>query len=158
MNNNMQRERVVYALHDGFHNYGYVGTTTVNMKTRWWEHRSRARSGHAAPVYDWIRKIGIDNLQIEKLQDVPAGVDPHLIEVKHIKQLLDDGHPIQNQIGRDGVPHSNADRMKKILSEKKAGKETWIKGKRGLEAGWTDQRKKQQAERFSMLRKQGLVR
>lgn len=151
MNPNMERERVIYALHDGSQKYGYIGTTGVNTKTRWWEHRSRARNGHPAPVYDWIRSIGIDNLQIETLAEVPEGSDPHLIEVKFIKQFLDDGHPIQNQIGRDGVPHSNGDRMKQALSRQRKGKPTWIKGKRGIEAGWTEERRKAQSERFKKM-------
>lgn len=151
MNPNMKRERVVYALHDGRGNYGYIGTTGVNTKTRWWEHRSRARGGHPAPVYDWIRSIGVDNVQIETLCNVPDEIEPHLIEVEFITKFLNDGHPIQNQIGRDGVPHSNGERMKQSLSNQRRGKPTWIKGKRGIEAGWTDERKRAQAERFKKM-------
>jgi len=35
--------------------------------------------------------------------------------------------------------------MKKLVSEKRKGKPTWIKGKKGLEAGWTEERKRRQA-------------
>lgn len=147
----MERERVIYALHDGQGNYGYIGSTGVNTKTRWWEHRSRARSGHAAPVYQWIRSIGIENLKIETVCAIPDGTDPAILEAHHIKKFLDAGHPIQNQISRDGVPNSNGERMKQILSSQRKGKPTWIKGKRGIEAGWTEERKKAQSERFRQL-------
>lgn len=156
MNKNMQRESVIYALHDGQGNFGYIGSTRVNPKTRWWEHRSRARSGHSAPVYVWMRQVGIEKIDIEVLENIPEGIDPHVLEVVHIKQMLELGHPIQNQIGRDGVPHSNNERMKKLLSEKRRGKPTWIKGKSGLEAGWTDERRQSQRERFQKTREKML--
>jgi len=148
MNPNMQREPVVYGLFDPDGNCGYVGTTRVNTTQRWWEHRYRAKKDHPAPVYQWIRSVGLESVKIRKLEDVPEGADAHLLEIKYIKEMLDQGHPVQNQIGRDGKPHSNGDRMKQILSEKKRGKPTWIKGKTGPEAGWTEERKKAQSERM----------
>ena len=146
MNPNMQREPVIYGLYDADGNCGYIGSTKVNPKTRWWEHRSRARKNHSAPVYQWMRSVGIDSVQIKSLCDIPSDIDAAELETKYIKEMLDAGHPIQNQIGRDGKPHSNADRMKQILSEKKRGKPTWIKGKRGADAGWTEERRRRQAE------------
>jgi hypothetical protein len=146
MNQNMQREPVIYALLDNLGRYGYVGSTKVNPKTRWWEHRSRAKNNHPAPVYEWMRSVGIDNVKIEVLERIGFDDDAHLIEVRHIDRLLAEGHPIQNQIGRDGVPYSNASRMRQILSEKRKGRPTWIKGRRGVDAGWTEERKRQQAE------------
>lgn len=151
MNKNMQSESVIYALKDSVGNYGYIGSTRVNAKTRWWEHRSRARQGHAAPVYDWMRKSGIDSIEIEILEHIEPDVNADELEARLIKQFIDDGHPIQNQISRDGIPNSNGSRMKKILSESKKGKPTWIKGKRGIEAGWTEERRRKQAERMRLL-------
>lgn len=150
----MKRERVIYALHDGNKNYGYIGTTGVNTKTRWWEHRSRARSGHSAPVYNWIRQIGVENLQIETICHVQDEADAAALEAEYIKQFIDEGHPIHNQIGRDGIANSNAERMKQMLSEQRRGKPTWIKGKKGIEAGWTEERRLAQQERFRKARSQ----
>ncbi len=148
MNRNMIRETVIYALVDSENRIGYVGSTTVNTKTRYWEHRSRARRGHGAPVYEWIRAVGVDSftyIELEKLDDLN---DVAGVEARWIKKLIDEGHPITNQVARNGVPHSNGDRMKQMLSESRRGKPTWIKGKRGVEAGWTEERKKAQAARF----------
>jgi predicted GIY-YIG superfamily endonuclease len=151
MNNNMERETVIYALVDSDGKIGYVGSTQVNAKTRYWEHRSRARNGHTAPVYEWVRQVGVDSFTYEELEKLQNAEDVALIEAGWIKKLIDEGHPLQNQIARDGVPGSNGERMKQILSESRKGKPTWIKGKRGEEAGWTEERRKQQAERFAEM-------
>ena len=148
MNYNMERQRVIYALVTKTGSIGYIGSTRVNAKTRWWEHRSRARSGHTAPVYDWMRKEGVENIDYVILQELEEHENISVIEAAHIKRLLDEGHPLANQIGRDGKPNSNNDRMKKMLSDQRKGKPTWIKGKRGVEAGWTEERRKLQALRF----------
>jgi len=151
MNYNMERETVIYALVDSDGRIGYVGSTQVNAKTRYWEHRSRARQGHTAPVYDWVREVGIDSFTYVELQKLESSQDVALAEARWIKELIDSGHPLQNQIARDGVPNSNGERMKRILSESRKGKETWIKGKRGEEAGWTEERRRAQAERFAQM-------
>jgi hypothetical protein len=148
MNYNMERQRVIYALVNKDGQIGYIGSTRVNAKTRWWEHRARARSGHTAPVYDWMRENGIDSISYEVLQQVDEAEEIRVIEAAYIKRLIDEGHPLTNQIGRDGVPNSNNDRMKKMLSDQRKGKPTWIKGKRGVEAGWTEERKRLQAKRL----------
>jgi hypothetical protein len=148
MNYNMERETVIYALIDSSQNVGYVGSTTVNTKTRYWEHRSRARSGHKAPVYDWIRSVGIDTFSYIELERFDGDVDVQVAEAAWIKKLIDEGHPLTNQVARDGIPRSNGERMKQILSEQRKGKPTWIKGKKGLDAGWTEERRKLQAVRL----------
>jgi len=151
MNYNMERETVIYALVDSDGRIGYVGSTQVNTKTRYWEHRSRARNGHGAPVYDWVREVGIDSFTYVELEKLDAGADVAKVEARWIKKLIDQGHTLQNQIARDGVPHSNGQRMKDILSNSRKGKPTWIKGKRGEEAGWTEERRQQQAQRFAEM-------
>lgn len=138
----MQRELSIYILKDKVGNVGYVGSTSVNAKTRYWEHRSRARRNHPAPVYDWIRQVGLDDFTYEVIEIVtePGGLEQK--EAEYIKHYVDNNHPVCNQIARDGRPRSNGERMKKLLSEQKRGKPTWIKGKRGEEAGWTEERRR----------------
>lgn len=148
----MERTKVIYALVDPEGNIGYVGSTSVNAKTRYWEHRSRAREMHAAPVYDWIRKVGIDTFSFIELENLGINQDLALVEANWIKKLIEAGHPLQNQIARDGVPYSNGQRMKDMLSENRRGKPTWIKGKRGVAAGWTDERKALVTIRFAEKR------
>lgn len=141
MNKNMTRQPVVYGLRVGG-SFGYVGMTMVNMRTRLWEHRSRARAGHSAPIYDWIRLVGVDAVEVVELDN-----DPNR-EVFWITKLLNEGHPIQNQVSRDGVSNSMSAASRKKIGAPKRGKPTWIKGKTGESAGWTQARREAQSARM----------
>ena len=138
MNKNMTRLPVVYGLRAGDF-FGYVGMTRVNAKTRLWEHRSRARQGHSAPVYDWIRSVGIENLEIEILDSSIEN------ESTWILKLINEGHPIANQQARDGVERSMSAESKERIGAPKRGRDTWIKGLHGEAAGWTAERKMAQS-------------
>jgi hypothetical protein len=142
VNMNKFRDPAVYALHAGDGVFAYVGTTAMNSKNRLWEHIYRARSGHTAPVYEWMRSVGIENVVVV---DLLKESDPQAranAEVKFIADFIAQGFPLTNQISRDGVPGSMSEESKRRIGEKKIGKPTWIKGKRGVEAGWTDERRK----------------
>lgn len=143
MNPRMERRPAVYGLKAG-DEFGYVGSTTVNIRTRLWEHRSRARSGHTAPVYRWMRLVGIENVEIVELA---AGDDLRALEVECLVRLRADGHVLYNQSGVDGREHSMSVRTRRLLGASRRGKPTWIKGKRGVEAGWTEERRRAQSER-----------
>lgn len=127
--------------------YFYVGKTMTNAKTRWWEHRARARAGHGAPVYEYMRKVGVHNCDITVLDTDPV------TEAYWIKRLLDQGHPIQNSLGRDGVPNSHSEESKRKIGEGNAGRRSWIAGRAGDAAGWTDERRIAQSERITGINK-----
>jgi hypothetical protein len=146
MNKNSIREPAVYGL---FHNgrLFYVGQTSTNTQERMWQHSYRARSGHSAPVYEHIRSIGIDNVTIEIIQAVGSSDNAKKIEAEIIKTSIESGLNLKNQIARDGNVDSMSMSAKDKISSKNSGKKTWIAGLRGEEAGWTDDRRKKQAER-----------
>lgn len=152
MNRNMERERVVYGLHAGDGMFGYIGSTEVNAKTRWWEHRSRARAGHNAPVYEWMRESGVDQIDFEIIERVTTDEDVLNAEARVIAQYLMDGHPLANQKALDGVPDSMSEASKRRIGDPKKGKATWIKGKTGLDAGWTPERRAAQSARIAATR------
>ena len=141
MNKNLARQPVVYGLRAGGV-FGYVGMTRVNMKTRLWEHRSRARSGHIAPVYGWMRAVGIDAVEIVELDSNTRN------ETQWIVKLLADGHPLANQKARDGVENSMSAASKERIGAPRRGKDTWIKGRTGEAAGWTEARRAEQSARM----------
>lgn len=130
----------------------YVGSTKKNSKNRLWEHIYRANKGHNAPVYKRMRELGPYNVQVVDLQSTVGVLEVASLEAKLIRQLLDEGHPLTNQLGRDGVPGSMSEEARRHLSEDRKGKPTWIKGKRGLEAGWTEERKRAFGERVRAAR------
>lgn len=99
----------VYALHAGDLKYRYVGTSK-NARGRITEHRSRARRGHAAPVYRWMREVGPENVQIVILESIMDATLLHVIEAEWIAGLIDLGFDLLNEDARDGVPFSKSER------------------------------------------------
>lgn len=139
MNKREPRQPAIYGLRSGGV-FGYVGKTTTNAKTRWWEHRSRAKNGHEAPVYVWMREVGVETVEVVELeQTIPENLEN--LEVVWIAKLMAEGHPLQNQFGLDGKPNSWSPATKEKVGSSRRGKPTWIKGKTGEEAGWTEERR-----------------
>lgn len=147
MNPGETREPVVYALRGG-DGFFYVGHTRQSPRQRLAEHRSRARGGHVAPVYERMRELGIENVQMVRLQDLQPGDDAEALELVWIRHFLQDHQPLTNDMSIDGVLHSNGPSMRGRVSTTKRGRSTWIKGKTGEAAGWTDERRAAQAERI----------
>lgn len=137
---NKFKEPAVYALtHDG--GFFYVGYTSSNTLNRWWQHISRAQNGHDAPVYRWMRDVGIRNVGYQILELVENPSEAGEIEAGWIKTLIDEGHELTNAIARDGTAHSISEEMRSRMGVKMKGKPTWIKGLTGADAGWTEERK-----------------
>ena len=143
----------VYGLTIDGRIFHYVGSTKKNSKNRLWEHIYRANNGHRAPVYEWMRSVGPYNVTVVDIRSTIGMDDVPKLEAQIIKELIENGHPLTNQLGRDGVPGSMSDEARRYLSEDRKGKPTWIKGKRGVEAGWTDERRAEFGKRMSELRR-----
>lgn len=154
VNMNKLRDPSIYALFVREGEYHYIGSTSINAQNRLWEHIHRARSGHDAPVYAWMREVGIENVRFCVLVSESDTEAREKIEAQMICQFIEQGHPLKNRISRDGVVRSMSDESKAIISKKQTGKKTWIYGKRGLDAGWTDERRKAQSERMKSIRSQ----
>lgn len=152
VNVNKRRDPAIYALHSGDHKYFYVGFTMRNSDNRLYQHNYRARIGHPSPVYQRMREIGEGKVYVTNLQLLSGTDDAKAIEASWIRQLLKGGHPIVNELGRDGIPDSMSAAARKRVGDANRGRETWIKGKTGEEAGWTDERRAAAAERAEQLR------
>lgn len=145
VNMNLYKDPAIYGLtFEG--RVFYVGRTGSNALNRWWQHRYRARTGHSAPVYQWMRKVGIDNVGWTVLTRLGPEDDARALESKTIADLLEAGNDLVNEFGLDGRPDSWSPAMRDKYRAQRAGKPTWIKGKRGVDAGWTDERRKRQSE------------
>lgn len=147
-NMNKHLDPCVYALHGDDGQIAYVGSTSKNATNRRWEHVYRARSGHSAPVYEWMREVGIDSVGVVVIAREPDPVLREALEVSSIVQLIEEGHPLVNQMSRDGRPGSMSQETKRRVGTANAGRATWIKGKRGEAAGWTAERRAAQSRRF----------
>ncbi len=150
VNQNHLEEPSIYALvHDG--RFFYVGRTKLNAHNRWWEHRYRARINHPAPVYQKMRELGYEDVTYEILEFLTEDSNPKEREAWWIEELIGRGEPLVNAYGRDGIPDSwSQDQKSKGIPSRK-GKATWIKGKTGIAAGWTPERRQAQAERMRNL-------
>lgn len=153
-NMNTHKDPCVYGLVDPDGRVFYVGSTKVNALNRWWEHRYRARIGHPAPVYARWSEIGLDAVGFEVLESTPEE-NLREREAWWIKNLIDSGLDLVNQFARDGIPDSMSDATKGKLGAARRGKPTWIKGKKGIEAGWTDERRKAASDRQKERMKHG---
>lgn len=148
VNMNKHKEPAIYALYTEPGVYFYIGSTSKNSLNRLWEHNYRARNNHTAPVYQWMRSVGIENVKVVDLISLDGVTNTAELEAVTIANYLSAGHPLTNQIARDGVVGSMSDYSKQAIGVKNSGRPTWIKGKTGIEAGWTDERKAAQSERI----------
>lgn len=145
VNMNKYKNPAVYALkHDG--RIFYVGYTSTNALNRYWQHVSRASSGHTAPVYERMREVGIRDVEYDILEEIGDPGEAANIEARWIKELLASGEPLTNVLGIDGVPNSIPKQMRDGMARGRIGKPTWIKGLTGEDAGWTDVRRSEQAD------------
>lgn len=152
-NMNKHIDACIYALYVNEGEYCYIGSTSKNAQNRLWEHIYRARKGHLAPVYEWMREVNPQNVRFEILLRVADSKERAIQEANLIAKCIQDGHPLRNQISRDGVVGSMSETSRQLLSAAQKGKSTWIAGKKGLEAGWSDERKLLQSVRMKERRR-----
>lgn len=153
VNMNHHEDPAIYGLTAPDGGVFYVGRTSVNALNRWWQHKSRAASGHEAPVYARMREVGIENTSwviVERYGDIPDGISPRDREAWWIAKYIEAGADLVNSNGRDGVPDSWSSQQKERGVPSRKGKLTWIKGLTGEDAGWTDDRREAQSIRTKM--------
>ena len=69
----------------------YIGATKQEMHERWWNHKTNARNpGHHMynyPIYQEMRKVGIDTCRIELIREVAVAnlTEAHKEEQKEIE-------------------------------------------------------------------------
>lgn len=77
---------VVYGFHNGDYNYRYIGQTKQKLAYRVSQHKWRASTGHRLPVYDWIRKYGVENIHVCVIATFDEDTI-HLIDEVEIAQI-----------------------------------------------------------------------
>jgi group I intron endonuclease len=87
---------VIYGLHLGDRRYRYVGLTTKGAKARLSSHRANATRGVSFPVYQWMRKYGNENIQVDILEVADTPEDLDALERKWIRELKEAGHLLLN--------------------------------------------------------------
>lgn len=152
VNMNKYRDPCIYSLVDEAGVPFYIGRTLTNAQNRLWEHNYRAKNGHPAPVYKRMREIGVDRVSYRVLRRLSDSDDARELEAEYIMILLNEGNDLANALGRDGRPDSWSEEQRRRGQPSRKGKPTWIKGKTGVEAGWTDERRARQSETMRLRR------
>lgn len=91
-------EGVVYGLKCHCHpeqGYRYVGVSR-NLKSRMSDHRGQARSGNKRPVYKWMRKHGVQNIDPEVLSWHETPSEMFEAEIRQIRILKGQGARLLN--------------------------------------------------------------
>lgn len=107
---------VIYGLYCECHDeVRYVGQTCVAGNQRWSQHKSNAKTGLAHPVYNWMRKHGIDNIQFRELEIMDEEF-LNCAEVEWIHALREMGFRLLNLntggSGQRGFTHSAKSKLK----------------------------------------------
>jgi hypothetical protein len=99
---------VIYALSTDGSTYRYVGFTGKKIRQRLSMHRWEAKHGNSAPLYDWFREEGPDNVTATVLEKMPTDTPRELLgerEARWIAVLREEGYALINQAaGGLGVP------------------------------------------------------
>ena len=124
---------LVYTLHaDDPTEPRYVGVTTRGLARRFRDHLKATRLGNKYPVYEWIRSVGIDRVQMQLLETCETADEMYASEVFWIatfRSSLDLTNVSKGGKGASGFHHSKESKLKiskahqgKILTEETKAK------------------------------------
>lgn len=64
---------ILYEIRNKLNDKKYIGVTYRKLSERWNDHKSRMKNGDKRPLYNSMRKYGIENFEIKPLmEDVPS--------------------------------------------------------------------------------------
>lgn len=123
------KSRAVYLLKDGEAIF-YVGLTSQDPKARLADHIADAKSGTDRPISDYIRRMLAAGRTVSVITCcLPATPRD---ELSFIEGFLEDGHPLQNVIGRPDywrtrclLAEAEVERLTEEIRHLKEGLDTW---------------------------------
>lgn len=114
----------IYALHQGDHDYKYVGATKLDLKTRLRNHRKSAKFYDTSHVQKWINEDP-QNVQIYELEIVDE-TDAKLAEAKWIATLGTYENGVNSSpIGRGGLSGYKVPDSLRELIRSNSKKQVW---------------------------------
>lgn len=84
--NNSNDMGLIYRITNTVNNKVYIGLTTVSLEKRWNGHMNGARYNTKHPLYNAMRKYGVDNFIMEKIDETNDFEELGLLERKYIKE------------------------------------------------------------------------
>lgn len=74
----------------------YIGSTCRPLCKRMSDHRSNARVGKTSKVYQWMRDVGIENIEIVLVANCPC--ENYEQQLQHERRYVDEMQPSQNML------------------------------------------------------------
>lgn len=162
----------VYGLRlRGSDNIRYVGKTIGTAEKRLKSHFKCARRGDKRPLYDWMRKYGLDQIEFVILDENDEPSVLSTLEVKWISDLREKGYSLLNLTdGGEGTPgwvpppewiekvraqvvgRRHSEETKQLMRERSTGKKHSPEVREKLKRAWTDERKKVASAKLQELR------
>lgn len=119
----------IYLVKSAINNKLYVGQTSRLLSTRFQEHISQALSGKTTcrKLYAAIRKYGVENFTVTKLEEVDSQDEANVLETKFIQELdtIQNGYNLQLG-GYNGKP---SEETRKLMSSQRSGSQNPMYGK-----------------------------
>lgn len=97
---------IIYKITNKINQMVYIGLTIVPINKRWTQHKSAANRGLNTPLYNAMRKYGIDNFTIELLKKCNTEQELKQSEIDAIKEYssyIRDGKGYNLTLGGDGL-------------------------------------------------------
>lgn len=126
---------IVYKIENLVNGKVYIGQTIQkNPKARWYEHTSRVKNGSRHPLYDSIRKYGLDNFSWEVIDKAESLESLNALEQHYVEKY----NSINNGYNIREAGNNKTHNQKSILKMKQAQIDAHAKRRaEGREGGWT---------------------
>lgn len=92
---------IIYKITNIINNKIYIGCTTKSLEYRFLEHVSRSKQKNNIKLYNSIRKHGVDNFIIEKLEECEE-CDMFSLEMKYISEMNSFNDGLNSSLGGEG--------------------------------------------------------
>lgn len=84
----------------------YIGQTTKTLNERLYGHITAAQFGKRYPVYNWLRKHGVDNIRMVKIRAYGSRSESDKAEIEYIANLTSMGSCLNVRVGGDSMSKS----------------------------------------------------
>lgn len=93
----------IYLITNSINDKVYVGQTIQSVSKRFSSHKSSAKAGQAGALYNAMRKHGVENFQVEILEDNIKASALDCAEIEYIKKYNSFKKGYNNTIGGEGT-------------------------------------------------------
>ena len=126
--------RIIYKITNSINGKVYIGQTVQkNPKMRWYDHQAKARCGVNQPLFNAIRKYGVENFTWEVVDQADSLEALNKLEEQYVEQYdsMNSGYNVRKAGGNKLHNVTSIEKMKE--SQKKVHSR---RRKEGRDGGW----------------------